>query len=249
MLRAMQTMTNREGVFMTPEQYAEGISKGLEAWTLQTTIDTAVVFSFLVLGLVCCRAYLDAYKKRMTLRLSVEIWDVAIDLFTDLLSFGALLIGFLTCNPDVMIDAKIAVPWLPLANLAMGAALYLRAFFGGHRVASRAWWAALVLVLLACAMNWFGFIFVMEGATDEYFDGRAYPAYWSSLHGMRSDVNLHLGLITFYALEPVYVMMFLAFVLTGLRRTLGLQSDESLPGVGADDESAGADGTVRGAGR
>ncbi|NIA16344.1 MAG: hypothetical protein GWP08_19975, partial [Nitrospiraceae bacterium] len=68
---------------MGPEQYAEGFSKGLEAWTLQNVVDAGMILSFLALGLMVCRAYLDSYKDRMTLRLSVEVWDIMVDLGTD----------------------------------------------------------------------------------------------------------------------------------------------------------------------
>jgi hypothetical protein len=211
---------------MSPEQVAEGVSKGLEAWTLQNLIDLGMLLSFLALGLMTSRAYLESFKKRMTLRLSVEIWDILMDLGTDALLLGAALLGLLTTNPDIMVDVKIALPWLPLANLLMGIALVLRAFHGGHTLRSWAWWGALALVATACLLNWFGFTFVMEGATDEYFP-KHFPAFWNQLHAMRSDMNRELSLTTFYYLSPAFALLFAWAAGSGLRETLAATETES----------------------
>lgn len=206
---------------MSPEQYAEGFRKGLEAWTLQNVVDAGMVFAFLALGLMACRAYMDAYKDRMTLRLSVELWDIMVDLGTDALLFSAALIGLLTTNPDIMADVKIALPWMPVANLLMGAALILRAFHGGQVTLSKVWWSALALTAIACVLNWFGFTFVMEGAADEYFTSH-YPAFWSGLHNMRSDMNPKLALSVFYWSGSAFSVLFAWAVTTGLWRTITL---------------------------
>ena len=204
---------------MNPEQIAEGVNKGLEAWSLQTSLDLGLLLGFVALGLMVSRAYLDAYRQRMTLRLSVELWEIFIDLAIDLLLFAAALIGLLTTNPDVMVDIKIALPWLPLANLLMGIALVLRAFYAGHTSLSRTWWTTVALVAIACALNWFGFTFVMEGATTEYFP-QNYPAFWQTLHSMRSDMNRGLSLQTFYWLSPAYALLFVWAVIAALRSTV-----------------------------
>lgn len=204
---------------MSPEQVAEGVNKGLEAWALQTSLDLGLVLGFLALGLMASRAYLNAYRQRMTLRLSVELWEIIIDLAIDAMLFITVLLGLLTTNPDVMVDIKIALPWLPLANLLFGVALILRAFYGGHKNLSKAWWLALSLVAIACVLNWFGFTFVMEGATDEYFPSN-YPAFWQSLHNMRSDMNRGLSLQTFYWLSPAYALLFVWAIVAALRNTI-----------------------------
>ena len=46
---------------MNPEQFAEGFSKGLEAWTLQNIVDGGMVLIFLALGMIISRAYLLSY--------------------------------------------------------------------------------------------------------------------------------------------------------------------------------------------
>ncbi len=209
---------------MSAELFAEGFSKGLEAWSLQNMVDSGVVFSFIALGMMACRAYLDSYKRRMTLRISSELWDMFIDLGTDLFLFGAALIGLLTCNPDIMVDVKIALPWLPLASLLMGIALILRSFHGGHKTQSKIWWAALVLIAVACLFNWFGFTFVMEGATDEYFPS-GQPPLWQALHHMRSDMNRELSLTTFHWLSPAFALLFAWALATGLVRTIASKKE------------------------
>ena len=204
---------------MEAELLAEGIGKGLEAWSLQNLVDAAVLFSFVALGMMACRAYLDAYRERMSLRVGTEAWDLFIDLGTDILLFGAALIGMLTCNPDIMVDTKIALPWLPLANLLMGAALVLRALYGGRRIRSGAWWAALALVACAAVLNWFGFTFVMEGATNEYF-ASGVPPFWNAVLQMRSNVNGELALAAFRWFAPAFALLFAWAIGTGLFQTL-----------------------------
>ena len=204
---------------MNPEQFAEGFSKGLEAWTLQNIVDGGMVLIFLALGMIISRAYLLSYKQRMNLRLSVEIWEVAVDISTDLFLLVPFLIGLLTTNPDIMVDIKIALPWFPLAFLFSGVALILRLFHGGSKLLSASWWGALFFTASAAVASWFGFTFVMEAATDEYFEHAVYPVWWQALYNMRSDINRDLGLTTFYWMTPLFFMVILWAVVVGIKRT------------------------------
>jgi len=210
---------------VNPELYGEGIRKGLEAWTLQNLLDAGMLFIFIALGLMACRAYLEGFRGKLVLRLSVELWDLIMDLLTDLLLLFVVLIGMFTCNPDIMADIKIALPWIPLAQLLAGVALLLRAFAGGKRVGAASWWLALGLVALAGALSWFGFTFVMEGASDEY-SVFATSQFWQAVHAMRSDVNRELALTTFAWAAPAFAALFLVSMGIGLRGTVRRLSAE-----------------------
>ncbi len=213
---------------MNPEVIGEGISKGLEVWSLQTLLDIGILFIFFALGLIAFKVYLDKYREKLTLRLSVEIWEILISIFIDILMILAFLIGFFTTNPDIMADIKIGLPWIPIAFLLMGVSFVLRAFYGGNNLNSKSWYVVFFTLILSAIFSWFGFTFVMEGATVEYFKS-TYPHFWSYLHNMRSDLNRDLSLNTFYLLSPFYILTFIWMIFSGLRGVLkSLKEENSL---------------------
>ena len=100
----------------------------------------------------------------------------------------------------------------------MGAALILRAFHGGHAPGSRPWWAALILIVIGCALNWFGFTFVMESPGDEYAHlplGKALISFES----MRSNVNFGLTMITYLVVAPLFALEFAWAAIAGSLHT------------------------------
>ncbi len=192
---------------MDTQQSITVMRKGLEIWTLQNLCDGGIMLGFVILTVVAGRGYLEALKARLSLRVAIEAWETFIDLAADLLLLAAVLIGLFITNLDIMADIKVGVPWVPLAFLLLGAALIVRAFYGGHAPGSRAWWTALGLIALACVLNWFGFTFVMESPGDEYQHLPFGPAL-ISLEEMRSNVNPRLTMITFLALAPLFAPEF-----------------------------------------
>ena len=127
---------------MNVEQSITAMRKALEMWTLQNLCDTGIMLGFLIIGLVAARGYLERFKAKLSLRVAIEAWETLIDLGADFLLLVVALIGLFITNTDIMADIKIALPWVPLAFLLMGAALIVRAFYGGHKPGSRPWWIA-----------------------------------------------------------------------------------------------------------
>ena len=208
---------------MNPELLGEGISKGLEIWSLQTLLDIGIIFIFLALGLLSLKVYLNKYREKLTLRLSVELWDIFLSILVDILMLLAFLIGFFTTNPDIMADIKIGLPFIPISFLLLGVAFTLRAFYGGKNY-SKMWFFVFFLVILSALFGWFGFTFIMEGATKEYFSS-GYSTFWNFLHNMRSDLNRELSLKTFYFLSPLYIITLFWMVLAGFRRIISSAKD------------------------
>jgi len=192
--------------------------KALEEWSLQNMVDGAIIASFLALAMIAGRAYFDAIRERLSLRVVTEVWDVAMDVVIDLLLLVGALVGLMTINPDIFADVKMALPFCPLAFVLMGAALVLRLFHGGSRVASVSWGLATALVAVAVLLNWFGFTFVMEAAGHEWLENHP-SATWEALRALRSNANPELGMTTFLWAQPAIFAVFLWAVVAGLART------------------------------
>jgi len=202
------------------ELTSHDIAKALEMWSLQTTADVSIILTLLALGLALIRRYIRQISARLTLRVSVEIWDAATVMLTDLMLSLALLLGFVVLNPDIMADIKIAVPFLPVATVLLAAALVLRLFHGGHVTGSRASLAALWLMGGAALLDIVGYTLVMEAPGSEYLD--LHPSVfwvWVKTH-LRSNAlprGLEVAQVSF-AICFVLLMLVLAWgFVAGLR--------------------------------
>jgi hypothetical protein len=197
------------------------ITKALEIWTLQNLCDLAILAGFVALGLIAARAYLERMKSRLTLRVAVEAWESLTDLAVDALLAGIALVALLVTNMDIMADIKIGLPFVPLGFLLMTMALVLRLFHGGGAVGSKTWTVVLVLLVLGCLVNWFGFTFVMEGAGDEYVELHpSSSAFWKGLDHMRSNKNPDLAMATFVWAGPSFLLVFGWAVVVGAIRSV-----------------------------
>ena len=220
---------------MTGDDMQHAIKKALEAWTLQNLCDVAILAGFVILALVAGRAYQEALKERLSLRVAVEAWETLTDLGADLLLLGVALVGILLTNMDIMADIKVAVPWVPLGFLLMTVALVLRTCHGGSAVGTRAWWAALGLIGVGCLLCWFGFTFVMEAAGDEYLElNPGATAAWTALSNMRSDLNQNLAMTTFVWAGPGFLLVFAWGALAGLARTVRWARHKDADATGSD---------------
>ena len=200
------------------EELGHAINKGLEFWSLQTLTDGAIMLSFVILAMVAGRCYLDGVRRRLTLRVAAEVWEVGADVLIDATMGFVALVGLFITNPDIMADIKIGLPWVPLAMVLMAVALVIRAFHGGRAVGSVAWWIVLGLIAVACAANWFGFTFVMEAAGEEYLKKQP-DSWWPALQRMRSDFNPDLVMATFRWANPALVLVFVWAVVAGAARS------------------------------
>jgi hypothetical protein len=213
---------------MNEEQAITAMRKALEMWTLQNLCDAGILLGFLIVGLVAARGYLEIFKARLSLRVAIEAWETLIDLGTDFLLLFVALIGLFITNTDIMADIKVAIPWVPLAFLLMGAALIVRAFYGGHKPGSRTWWTALGLIVAGCVLNWFGFTFVMEAPGDEYLNLPLADTLIALAH-MRSNENPSLTMITFFVMAPLFALEFIwATVAAVLHTCKWLKRHESI---------------------
>jgi hypothetical protein len=221
---------------MNIDQLIIGIKKALEIWTLQNLCNGAIIMGFLVLALVAGRGYLEVLKTRLSLRVAIEAWETVVDMGVDVLLLILVLIGLFVTNLDVLADIKVAVPWVPLAFLLMGAALIFRAFYGGHAPGSSSWWTALGLITAACLLNWFGFTFVMEAPGHEYLK-LPFADTLISLRDMRSNANPSLSMTTFLWMTPLYALEFAWGLIAALRHTVAVVNRSGYAKEGSENST------------
>jgi hypothetical protein len=200
------------------------IAKGMEIWTLQTLLNVSIVLGILAAGLVIVQDYYRAMERRLSLRVSIELWRLATALVVDVLLAVVVLIGYLVLNPDIMADVKMAIPFCPVATILFAVALVLRLFHGGHIVGSSNYVWSLFLMLAANLVNVVGFTFVMGAASDEYL--AVHPsAFWGIIKRyLRSNAEprgLELSQITFYICFPILLVVFVWGAYSALRQIKG----------------------------
>ena len=187
------------------------ISKGLEIWTLQTLLDISIMLGMFSLGLIIIQNYYSSLQKYLTLRVSVEVWELLTILITDIFIAITVIIGFIILNPDIMADVKAAVPFEPLATTIFAAALIIRLFFNGHKVNNKNFKVSTWLVFIANFINIIGFTFVMEAPGKEYLD--IHPSrFWDFIKAyLRSNSaphGLETAQISFYIFYPILLIIF-----------------------------------------
>jgi hypothetical protein len=187
------------------------ISKALEIWSLQSLLDIAIILGILSMGLAIVLKYYSSLEKFLTLRVSIEIWQLLTILFTDIFLVIVVIVGFLVLNPDIMADIKVAVPFTPLATVLFAIALIIRLFYDGHKPESKNYNIAIWLIFIANLLNIIGFSLVMEAPGEEYLS--IYPStFWSYLKThFRSNAIPHgieLAQVTFYVCFPLLIAVF-----------------------------------------
>lgn len=200
---------------------AHDVVKALEVWTLQNLLNFSIVLGIFVLGLTLIQAYYRSLRGLLTLRVSVEIWDVATRVAVDLTLTVVVLVGFMVLNPDIMADIKMAIPFVPVATVLFAVALILRLFRGGHEVGATAFMQSVWFLLAANAINLAGFSLVMEAPSSEYLAGHP-SAFWTFVKTqLRSNANLELSQTVFLVCFPILMVVFLwgfTQAITQLRR-------------------------------
>ena len=189
---------------MTPHD----IEKALEVWTLQNTMNFSILLGFLALGLTVIQQYYRSLRGRLTLRVSIELFDVITTALVDFMLVVVVVVGLLVLNPDIMADIKIAIPFAPIATIIFAVALCLRLFHGGHDLRSPAFLRAVWLMFAANVVSIVGFTFVMEAPSSAYLADHASP-FWTFLKTqLRSNANLELTQTTFYVCFPLLMIVF-----------------------------------------
>ena len=206
---------------------AHDIAKGLEVWTLQTLLNISIMVGLLALGFAMVQQYYESLKRFLTLRVSIEIWEVFTTLITDFFLVVVVIVGFLVLNPDIMADIKIALPFVPVATVLFAIALVLRLFRDGHRVGSKNFIPALWFMFAANMINVIGFSLVMEAPSGEYLAIHPSPFWTFVKTHLRSNAaphGLELAQITFYICFPILIAVFLwgfASAISGMKRRTG----------------------------
>ena len=192
------------------------IMKSLEVWTLQNFLDLGILLGFVVMGLVLAQPYLYSMRKRLTLRVSVEVWDVLTRVITDLLLAMVVLIGFVMLNPDSMADIKVGLPFLPVATVLFAVALVVRLFHGGHEVGSPGFLFSLWLIFIANLLDVIGFSLVMEAPSSEYLAIHPSPFWTWVKTNLRSNANLEPTQTVFLICFPIMLLIFVWAFAAGL---------------------------------
>ena len=91
------------------------IQKALEIWSLQSLLDTSILLGVISLGLAIVQQYYRSLEKYLTLRVSIEVWNLVVTILVDASLVIIMVIGLLVFNLDVMADIKMAVPFTPIA--------------------------------------------------------------------------------------------------------------------------------------
>ena len=186
------------------------VAKALEVWTLQNLLNISIMLGILACGLALVQSYYRAIEKHLTLRVSIEIWRAMTVVLVDVLLVCVVLVGYLTLNPDIMADIKMAVPFYPIAALLFAAALVTRLFHGGHEAGSPCYFTALWLMAAANAVNVVGFTFVAEAPSGEYLETHPSPFWTYVKTHLRSNADpagLELTQITFYICFPLLMLI------------------------------------------
>jgi hypothetical protein len=187
------------------------IAKAFEVWTLQNLVNLSIMVGLLAAGLAVMRDYFAALEKRLSLRVSIELWRLLTVAVVDIGLAFVVIVGYMAMNPDIMADIKIAVPFYPVATVLFAVALVLRVFQGGHDASSRHYLRAVHLMMAANLLNIVGFTFVAEAPSGEYL--ATHPsAFWEFVKThLRSNADpsgLELTQITFYVCFPLLLAVF-----------------------------------------
>ena len=206
---------------MSEHEMAKAIAKALEVWTLQNLVNISIMLGILALGLAMIQGYYKSLEKRLSLRVSIEILNVLTILMVDILLAVVVLVGYLSLNPDIMADIKIAIPFYPVAAILFAIALVLRLFCGGHEAGSTSFLRSAYLMFVANVINIIGLTFIAEAPSGEYLKRHPSP-FWTYLKThLRSNADprgLELTQITFYICFPILMAVFAWAFWAALRR-------------------------------
>ncbi len=193
-------------------------TKALEVWTLQNLLNLSILLGIVTLGMALIQSYYRSLRGLLTLRVGVEVWDLATTLFTDILLVVVVVIGYLVLNPDIMADIKMAIPFVPIATILFAIALVLRLFHGGHKVGDSSYMSAVWLMFAANLLNVIGFTVVMEAPSGEYLAGHPSP-FWTFIKTrLRSNANLELSQIVFLVCFPILIAVLVWGFASGIKQ-------------------------------
>lgn len=197
------------------------IAKALEVWTLQNLLNFSIMLGILVLGLSIVQQYYKSLEKYLTLRVSIEIWNLLITILVDVLLVIIMIVGYLVLNPDIMADIKIAIPFVPVATILFTIALLLRLFHGGHQPSNPNFLRSIWIMFVANIINIIGFTFIMEAPSGAYLENHP-SAFWTFIKThLRSNADPHgleLSQVTFYICFPILMIVLIWGFMSAISR-------------------------------
>ena len=186
------------------------IQKALEIWSLQSLLDTSIMLGVIALGLAIVQQYYKSLEEYLTLRVSVEVWNLVVTILVDILLAIVMVIGLLVFNLDIMADIKMAIPFTPIAIILFVIALFLRLFYGGHKPSNPNFLRSIWVLFVANIINIIGFTFVMEPPGSEYFGDHS-SAFWTFINThLKSNADPHglaLSKLAFYIFYPILIIV------------------------------------------
>jgi hypothetical protein len=196
------------------------VVKALEVWGLQNLLNISIMLGILATGLALVRGYYRAMEERLSLRVSIELWQLLTVVCVDVFLAIVVLVGYVVLNPDIMADIKMAVPFYPVASVLFAVALILRLFRGGHEAGSPNHLRALYLMVAANLVNIVGFTFVAEAPSGEYLATHPSP-FWdyvkTHLRSNADPAGLEVSQVTFYVCFPLLLAVFAGAVASAMK--------------------------------
>lgn len=186
------------------------IQKALEIWSLQSLLDFSIMLGVISLMLSIIQPYYKSLEKYLTLRVSIEVWNLVVTIFIDVLLGIIMVIGLLVFNLDIMADIKMAIPFTPIAIILFVIALFIRLFYGGHKPSNPNFLRSIWVLFVANIINIIGYTFVMEPPGSEYFEDHP-SAFWTFINThLKSNADPHgleLSKLTFYIFFPILIIV------------------------------------------
>ncbi|MCD6451398.1 MAG: hypothetical protein J7L64_03385 [Acidobacteria bacterium] len=195
----------------------ETVTKALEVWTLQNLADITIVLTILAFLIHIGRPYALRILNRFTLRVAADIWWLIYVISRDGSILLSVVFGLMFINLDIMQDIKIAVPFFPFAVLLMAIVLLIKLATDVDNN-PRMFRVVTFLLGLAALLNFVGFTLVMEAASPVWMKQLNQP-FWASLRALRSNLNPHLSMVSFYITFPALLVVgFIALIVLFRRR-------------------------------
>ncbi len=183
----------------------ETVSKSLEIWSLMSFFELSLILLFIGFLMHVGKLYYERMLNNFKIKLSGENFGIVYILVRDLSLFASFGIGVLLLNPDIFSDIKLALPFIPLGTIFLGLALYLKLRFNVETGEKRNLF--LGLLTISIVFNYFGFVFVMESAPEEWINTGKAGNFWLFLRNLRSNLNPDLSMWTFYICFPILIFV------------------------------------------
>lgn len=201
---------------MNTENITEGISKGLELWTIVTLYDIGLILLLLAIILHFSSGYFAESLGKFKFRVSKENWSILFFLIRDYSLFAAFGISVVLINPDMFADVKLPMPFFPLATVLLGIALIFK--LQGRLYKDPSQERLFTIFLLATAIvQYLGFVLVMEAAPTEWISSGHASEFWMSLRLLRSNLNPALSMWSFVLSFLSLLVIFILMIRAGLK--------------------------------